>query len=247
MLNNNKKLNSNYVTGILDAECFSVLKVYDKPDEQKKQILLENKGKSGVYRWTNKITAKSYVGSASNLSKRLYFYYSQNLIRSELTRGNSAIYSAILKHGLQNFRLEVIEYCERADTIEREQYYIDLLQPEYNILKTAGSRLGSKHSDETKVKIGASCLGKTHSEEARQLMSVAKKGKNKSEGTGSPSQKIEVFDNITNLTTTYESILEAARTLNIRHSTISNYFARNQLKPFKGRYVFAKISPVTGV
>lgn len=50
MLNNNKKLNSNYVTGILDAECLSVLKVYDKPDEQKKQILLENKGKSGVYR-----------------------------------------------------------------------------------------------------------------------------------------------------------------------------------------------------
>ena len=31
--------------------------------------------------------------------------------------------------------------------IEREQYYLDLLCPEYNILKIAGSSAGHKHSD----------------------------------------------------------------------------------------------------
>jgi hypothetical protein len=33
---------------------------------------------------------------------------------------------------------EILEYCDSSNVIEREQYYIDLLNPEYNILKTAG-------------------------------------------------------------------------------------------------------------
>jgi group I intron endonuclease len=49
--------------------------------------------------------------------------------------------------------LEILEYCDRDKCIEREQYYIDLLRPEYNILQTAGSRLGSQQSEETKAKI----------------------------------------------------------------------------------------------
>lgn len=36
--------------------------------------------------------------------------------------------------------------------IQREQYYLDLLKPDYNILKTAGSFLGFKHSEETIAK-----------------------------------------------------------------------------------------------
>ena len=45
---------------------------------------------------------------------------------------------------------------------EKEQYYINLLKPEYNILKVAGSRLGHKHTDETRVKMAAARLGKTY-------------------------------------------------------------------------------------
>lgn len=43
--------------------------------------------------------------------------------------------------------------------IKREQHYIDLLKPKYNILKIAGSRLGAKHSEEVKAKIKAGALG----------------------------------------------------------------------------------------
>jgi hypothetical protein len=35
--------------------------------------------------------------------------------------------------------------------LEREQYYLDLLKPEYNILKVAGSSLGFKHSEESRA------------------------------------------------------------------------------------------------
>lgn len=46
--------------------------------------------------------------------------------------------------------------------IFREQYYIDLLKPEYNICLIAGSTLGKKHSESTKEKISKSIKGKNH-------------------------------------------------------------------------------------
>lgn len=118
---------------------------------QKKLIFNDNKGKCGIYRLINNSNGKSYIGSAVNLSGRFYSYYSYKAIETYLSKRKSAIYSALLKYGYSNFTLlEILEYCDPSVLIEREQYYIDLLQPEYNILKTAGSRFGSKHSEETK-------------------------------------------------------------------------------------------------
>jgi group I intron endonuclease len=59
------------------------------------------------------------------------------------------INKAILKYGYSNFKLEILEYCDKSVCIEKEQYYIDLLKPEYNTLKTAGSTLGFEHSNLT--------------------------------------------------------------------------------------------------
>ena len=63
----------------------------------------------------------------------------------------SIIYSALLKYGYTNFSLDILEYCDKNVLIEREQYYLDNLNPEYNILKAANSRKGSKHSLKTKA------------------------------------------------------------------------------------------------
>ena len=114
-------------------------KVYDNPDLQKKDIINENKGKSGVYLWVNKVNGKTYVGSSVNLSRRLKNYYSLNLMGTKIKLGQSAIYSAILKYGISNFKLDILEYCKISDVIDREGYYFNLLKPEYNLLPTAGS------------------------------------------------------------------------------------------------------------
>jgi len=45
------------------------------------------------------------------------------------------INKALLKYGYSNFKLEILEYCDKSVNIEREQHYIDLLKPEYNTLK----------------------------------------------------------------------------------------------------------------
>ena len=60
---------------------------------------------------------------------------------------------ALTKYGYSNFSLEILEYCTPFEAITKEQYYLNLLNPEYNILKIAGSTLGFKQSEETKVKI----------------------------------------------------------------------------------------------
>jgi len=55
------------------------------------------------------------------------------------------------------------------------------------------------------------------------------------------SQPIEVYDLEDKTYTSYNSIGEAARALNIKQSRISMYFTNNQVKPYKGQYTFKKI------
>ena len=47
------------------------------------------------------------------------------------------IYKALLVYGYENFILEISEHCDPSLVLERKQYYIDLLEPKYNILKVA--------------------------------------------------------------------------------------------------------------
>jgi len=155
-------------------------KIYKNEDTDKLDIFKENKGKSGIYRWVNKDSGKSYVGSATNLGKRLYNYYNTKY----LMRNDYMIISrALLKCGYSNFILEILEYCEPSNVIAREQFYLDFLKPEYNILVKAGSSLGFKHLLETKARMSEARKGKTHSEETKAKLSGAALGRKLSEET----------------------------------------------------------------
>ena len=83
------------------------------------------------------------------------------------------IYKAILKYGYKNFKLEILEYCNIDTVLAREQYYIDLLKPAYNILNIAGSSLGYKHTPETIDKFKT----RVFSKEALANLSEAAKGR----------------------------------------------------------------------
>ncbi len=108
-----------------------------------------NRKKIGVYRWINKINGNAYIGSSVNISVRMYTYYS---LRS-LAKSNRPIDRALLKYGFSNFILEILEYCDKNNVIEREQYYMDLIKPQYNIVEIAGSTLGYKHTPESLSKM----------------------------------------------------------------------------------------------
>jgi hypothetical protein len=110
------------------------------------------------------------------------------------------------------------------------------IKPEYNICKEPGAPMsGRTHSDETKILMSEAKKGNTNG---------FKKGQSKPEGSGTPSQSIEVFDLEEKTNISYNSIREAARTClrpNIHHTSIVRYFAKNQQKPYKGRYTFKRV------
>lgn len=139
---------------------------YSDPESEKATILTQNRGKSGIYMWKNKVNGKTYVGSSVDLSKRLRNYFNSSYL-SDL-KVIMLIYKVLLAHGFVNFRLEILEYCKPSELIKTEQHYIDLLKPEYNILKIAGSRLGAKHSEQVKAKIKAGALGRSDEAKNRE-------------------------------------------------------------------------------
>jgi group I intron endonuclease len=99
------------------------------------------------------LNGKSYIGSSVDLGRRFSEYFSEKHLQKESVKNGSIIYKALLKYGYSNFSLEIIEYCDPSDATKREQDYMDLLKPEYNINPKAGSRLSSTQSDEAKAKI----------------------------------------------------------------------------------------------
>jgi len=107
----------------------------------------------GIYRWNNFITGASYVGSSIDLTRRLRDYFSANFLNKKILVNNSIIYRALLKYGYSNFSLEILEYCDKKSVIDREQYYIDLFKPDYNICPIAGSSLGRVIKPETIIKL----------------------------------------------------------------------------------------------
>lgn len=200
---------------------------YANADIDKLLVLKETKGKAGVYKWVNLENGKSYIGSSVNLSRRFRDYYSIRFLEKEIKKNKSMIYRSLLKYGYSNFSVEILEYCAPSEVISREQYYFGLLKPEYNILITAGSLFGFKHSEETIAKMSTSAKAKfwTPEHKAKRLehlkrLNLSQKGLARPEGAGVPSVSIEVFDTLNNEATVYPSIREAARFIGCYDTTV---------------------------
>ena len=186
-------------------------------------------------------------------------YFNKN--RLETGSGNRmAIYLAISKYGLNNFTLEILEYCCKDATIEREQFYLDKLQPEYNLLKKAGSNYGFKHSLLSRKKMSELALGRFVSEETRIKNSEALRGRILSESTkekirsykhteeaklrislGNPrTRSVQIVDSHTKDTTRFSTMTLAAAHLKTTTATIGSYIKTQKL--YKDRYLISILS-----
>lgn len=52
---------------------------------------------------------------------------------------NHPFYIDILKYGKENFKLDVLEICDKTSLIEKEQFYFDKLNPYYNLVRPANN------------------------------------------------------------------------------------------------------------
>lgn len=86
-----------------------------------------------VYKLTNTVTGKFYIGSTYNLKSRMkYHRYSYD------RNPNKELGADIAKYGWDSFEVEVLEECTRENVREHERFYIDSLnavEVGYNIVK----------------------------------------------------------------------------------------------------------------
>jgi len=199
---------------------------YEYPDIQKKEIYKENKYKTGIYLWTNKISGVCYVGSAVNLSRRFKDYFNKSYLIMEVKKNNSLIYRALLKYGYSRFRLDILEYCDIKFVIKREQFYLDSLDLKYNILKVAGSLLGFKHNILSKEKIRIAKLGKPRSEMTKLKLSA---------------NSIAIALSVKNIRTgeicLFPSIRRTACFININNTYLAKCLKKNNFYKGRGYYI----------
>lgn len=155
---------------------------------------------SGIYTIAHVGSGRCYVGSSNNCAYRWYQH------RWRLNRGshpNTRLQRAWKKYGADAFIWSVIEACEVAALIEREQWHLDRRQPHvYNIgTKVDAVAQGVPLPEAVRQKISAALrrrpmseahkaalaaankrrAGWTHSEDAKNAVRTANKGRIRSD------------------------------------------------------------------
>lgn len=132
--------------------------MYNNILSSKSQISKELNNKTGIYYFYNRITSGGYVGSSQNLLRRIKEHLLEDSSQSSIL-----LQRAIAKYKIDNFTLYILAIIDLTQEyskseikdllLAKEQLYLDHkdLDSSYNILKIAGSPLGSKQSEETKL------------------------------------------------------------------------------------------------
>lgn len=242
-------MTSRYSTVCNNSGNIQPIVVYDNSLIEKAQILKDNQGRAAIYRWVNKDNGKTYIGSTVNLSVRLYKYYS---LKHKGER-KTPIHNALLKYGLDKFKLEILEYCkEGQNPIHREQYYFSKLKPEYNILEEAGSSLGFKHreetldffknerkaSAETRKNLSLAATGRVLTDEDKKKLSDARKGiiltaetraKISAAAVSLRGVRVLVKNNDTEENQEFASLTEAAKYIGVSRPAVKKYVDTGKL------------------
>ncbi len=147
----------------------------------------------GIYSITNILNGDRYIGSTANFYKRKHTH---KTLLNQGEHHSIHLQRAWDKYGgINGFSFEVLATCPKEYLEKLEQWFLDKLQPRYNIAITANSQQGIKRSEEykeklrqrqlnmpqeTRDKIANTLTGRNHSEEARRKVSEFQKGKTKS-------------------------------------------------------------------
>jgi group I intron endonuclease len=127
---------------------------------------------SGIYQIKNTISRKCYIGSAGKLSRR-WIEHRASLNKNQ--HHSRHLQRAWHKYGESAFEFIILELVEIERLLEREQFFIDLLLPEYNTCPVAGSPRGVKHTSEARRNMSVAHLGQKLTTQQRQKQSASMK------------------------------------------------------------------------
>lgn len=229
-------------------------------NETKVQIKKELTNLSGIYLILNKENLEFYIGSAS--TNKFYSRFSNHLFD---LKGSKILKLAVRKYGLSKFAFIILELfpdevnkLNNRELLDREDFYLKYLLPNYNILTEAGSSFGYKHTDldrkkmsenfslERKLQIGSLNKGKSLSEEVKEEMrdkALLRTPIMFSEKAMLNMKKSSISVLVLNKDDTvygqYPSILEASKALRCNEKTVrraliaKKAFLRNKFKVYK--------------
>jgi len=197
----------------------------------------------GIYKLVNVVNNKFYIGSSRNLYERKQ----QHKYRTKHCMGNSILKNAIIKYGRQNFKFEILEefiFGEYAtnkyidEVLEsREQFYVDILHPKYNIrLKdiTRNTGVCSEMQKEHLRKIAK--LSKNP--ELSIANGLARRGKFKGENN-KKSIEVDVYDRLTlTFIETIKGIRECARVYNMNCTHVDYFCREGYTSQYLGKFIF---------
>jgi len=171
---------------------------------------------SGIYKITNMITNKVYIGSSYSVNSRISAH--KNLLIKN-RHYNTHLQSSFNLHGIENFKFEIIEECSIDDMINKENDWIKIYNANnrlfgYNVRIDCESNRGRVVSDITREKLRISHLGHKRSKETNEKI---RKAQNKS------VTQISYEGVIIN---TFESMLEAEKQTGIYRQAISGVCRR---------------------
>lgn len=113
---------------------------------------------SGIYRFFNRTTGISYIGSSSNIKRRIGYH--RNLLNKN-KHWNRNLLNAWQQFTESDFVISVLEAVDPPMLLDRENYWMRECQPLFNIVKVAQrGRRGIKHSEESKKKMSRTRKGK---------------------------------------------------------------------------------------
>jgi hypothetical protein len=133
---------------------------------------------------------------------------------------------AILKHSIENFSLDILEYCSAKNVIQREQYYLDTYKPIYNILKIARSSLGYVHNEISLAKMSSRVVSEATLNKMKQRKQNEQTKDKIRKAIGIP---VKVLNIDKEEITIHASKKEAGLHLNISDSTIGRYIRSEKL------------------
>lgn len=187
-----------------------------------------------VYKITNKLTNKVYIGITNQGSGARYRHHWYESRIGE----PSPIHRSMAKYGEENFTLEIIDFADTCDELkEKEKYWIKWYNSTdrsigYNLTEGGDGTFGRIHSEETKEKIRQKALGRKASEDTKKKMSESRKGKcsDKQKEHLSKLQeqcktKVYQYSKTGEFIAEYDSITEACEANGLNRDTI-----RRQLK-----------------
>lgn len=187
-----------------------------------------------VYKITNKVTNKVYIGITNQGSGARYRHHWYESRIGE----PSPIHRSMAKYGEENFTLEIIDFADTYDELkEKEKYWIKQYNSidrtiGYNLTEGGDGTFGRKHSEETKEKIRQKALGRKLSDETKKKMSDIRRGKcsdkqkeHLSKLQDQCKRKVYQYDKNGEFVAEYDSIIEAANANGLNKDTI-----RRQLK-----------------